>query len=42
MSEEARNKAKRWGLKSGKGRQLLSRLLGRLDDEPTDSPDGKQ
>lgn len=42
MSEEAREKAKRWGLKSGKGRQLLSRLLGRLDDEPEEPPEYDQ
>ena len=39
MSKEAREKAKRWGQKSGKGRQLLSRLLGRLDDEPGEPPE---
>lgn len=33
MSADAREKAKKNGLKSRKGQQLLSRLLGRLDDE---------
>lgn len=31
MSAEAREKAKKHGQKSGKGTQLLSRLLGRTD-----------
>lgn len=39
MSDEAREKAKRYGLKSGKGTQILSRLLGRLDDEPEEPPE---
>lgn len=33
MSAESREKAKRNGTRSGKGRQLLSRLLGRLDED---------
>lgn len=32
MSAESREKAKKHGLRSGKGRRLLSRLLGRVDD----------
>ena len=39
MSDEAREKAKRHGLKSGPGTQLRSRLLGRLDDEPEEPPE---
>jgi len=42
MSKEAREKAKRWGQKSQKGRQLLSRLLGRLDDEPEEPLEHEQ
>ncbi|SFS12798.1 hypothetical protein SAMN05216559_4130 [Halomicrobium zhouii] len=33
MSADAREKARKNGLRSGKGRRLLSRLLGRVDDE---------
>lgn len=42
MSKEAREKAKRWGQKSHKGTQILSRLLGRLDDEPEEPLDSEQ
>lgn len=30
VSDEARDKARRWGLRSHKGTQVLSRLLGRV------------
>jgi len=33
MSADSREKARKYGLRSGKGRQLLSRLLGRLDED---------
>jgi len=42
MSDKAREKAKKYGIKSGKGTQLLSRLLGRLDDEPEEPPEYQQ
>lgn len=34
MSARAREKAKKNGLRSGKGTRILSRLLGRVDEEP--------
>lgn len=33
MSADAREKARKHGQRSEKGRRILSRLLGRLDDE---------
>jgi len=33
MSADAREKARKNGLRSGKGRRLLSRLLGRVNDD---------
>lgn len=33
MSADAREKARKHGQRSEKGRRLLSRLLGRVDDE---------
>lgn len=33
MSAESREMARENGLRSGKGRRLLSKLLGRIDEE---------
>jgi|AntDeeMinimDraft_4_1070355.scaffolds.fasta_scaffold00217_33 hypothetical protein len=33
MSADAREKARKHGQRSEKGRRILSRLLGRVDDE---------
>ena len=39
MSAEAKQKAREYGQKSGKGSQFLSRLLGRVNGSDSDDSD---
>lgn len=42
MSAENREKARKNGLRSGKGTRLLSRLLGRISDSDQESTDDSE